>query len=390
MSNTSNRIGWIDGVKGLACLIVFVHHFCLGFFPVTYYGIGYATMQTSLMEFKIAYTPLGVILNGNFMVCIFFVLSAFLLTKQVISIIDRGDNVTSKISKIAVKRYPRLMIPAAIAAIIYYLLIYLANFLNINFSGFETKHSFLGMLKSVLFTMWVQEDSSVIGAYWMMHALLLGSFIAILYGIIAGSNLKKWQIWAAYVLGVIFLGTIKHYFAAIVLGSLMAYISSKTNIIEKIRQKKGLCLTLGIVLFFGGLYLGGYPSFTKAYDYSINYYPMFSREFMDRPAIFECVHIAAAFIYCSSFFFFDAAAKVFSSKVMSWLGRVSFSIYLLHAIVLDLTAHQVVRILTDAGMTYRTSYFVTLPIITVILLLLSWIYNITVEKYTTKLLNKLF
>ena len=34
----SKRIMWLDGLKGLACIGVLLHHFSLAFLPAVYYG----------------------------------------------------------------------------------------------------------------------------------------------------------------------------------------------------------------------------------------------------------------------------------------------------------------------------------------------------------------
>ena len=34
----NERLTWIDGLRGLACILIFTHHFLVSFFPSSYNG----------------------------------------------------------------------------------------------------------------------------------------------------------------------------------------------------------------------------------------------------------------------------------------------------------------------------------------------------------------
>ena len=92
----------LEGLRGLASLIVFFAHFLAAFKPVAIFG----SDQTSNLGFFYK-TPLGLITAGNFAVCLFFIMSGYVLsikhfTKKTKNTEIQGD---------ALKRYIRLGLP---------------------------------------------------------------------------------------------------------------------------------------------------------------------------------------------------------------------------------------------------------------------------------------
>ena len=80
MQTTNDRVLWIDGLRGIACLAIFAHHFGCCFYPVTQYGPK-GEMATPL-GVALAQSPLGVLLNGNFWVCVFCVIAGFVAARS--------------------------------------------------------------------------------------------------------------------------------------------------------------------------------------------------------------------------------------------------------------------------------------------------------------------
>ena len=90
----------LDAVRGIAAAIVFSGHFCEGLLPAV----------TSALNG----TPLFIALNGPAAVIVFFVLSGFVLTLRPLSAQRAG-----LIIPLALKRWPRLAGPVAVAALGY-------------------------------------------------------------------------------------------------------------------------------------------------------------------------------------------------------------------------------------------------------------------------------
>lgn len=70
----------IDGVRGIACLIVLMGHSTACIFPAIYFGSSYS--QHSPIEMFIHGTPLNLLFNGSAMVMIFFIISGYLMGQK--------------------------------------------------------------------------------------------------------------------------------------------------------------------------------------------------------------------------------------------------------------------------------------------------------------------
>lgn len=100
------REKWIDGLRGIACIIVFVHHFYLTFGSICF-GIN------ELIKIR----PFGIIANGNYSVCLFLTISAYLQGTQIYK-----SNDIEKTRMIIFKRYFRLAFPVFFSSFFSYLI----------------------------------------------------------------------------------------------------------------------------------------------------------------------------------------------------------------------------------------------------------------------------
>ena len=60
------RIDWMDGLKGLACIIIVIHHFILGYYPAAYLGAGGYSHCVSGADIRFAQSPLAFFTIGDF------------------------------------------------------------------------------------------------------------------------------------------------------------------------------------------------------------------------------------------------------------------------------------------------------------------------------------
>ena len=77
----STRIAWLDSLKGIACLCVFIHHFLLAFYPEVHFGHAVSSM---LKVKNLAESPFMFWANGNFCVCLFLLISGFLVSRMLL------------------------------------------------------------------------------------------------------------------------------------------------------------------------------------------------------------------------------------------------------------------------------------------------------------------
>ena len=112
--NNTNKLHYLDGLRGVASLVVYFHHFLLLVFPPFYFlDMEFLNQAPSLLKY-FATTPLRLLFDGTLAVQIFFIHSGFVLCyhffyKSKRSENFRYDNVVSS----AIRRYIRLTIPLA-------------------------------------------------------------------------------------------------------------------------------------------------------------------------------------------------------------------------------------------------------------------------------------
>lgn len=109
------RLFWLDGIKGISCLCVFLHHFCLRYFPATFYGLEAASMANGVDLF-LASSPLGLLINGNFFVHLYILISGYVISYQVIKL--RSED----FGYFMLKRYLKLLIPLFVFFAFWFLL----------------------------------------------------------------------------------------------------------------------------------------------------------------------------------------------------------------------------------------------------------------------------
>ena len=110
----SNRLVHLECSRGIASIIVLFHHFTLAFMPA---------LTTSFLHGNgIKHTPLFVLINGQGAVTFFFVLSGFVLTTKLYRNFSHQALFSS-----ALKRLPRLLVPAAASILVGYVIFVYGN-----------------------------------------------------------------------------------------------------------------------------------------------------------------------------------------------------------------------------------------------------------------------
>lgn len=101
----------IQGLRGIACLIVLMGHSVACIFPAIYFGNSY--QQHSQVEAFIHKTPLNVLFNGSAMVMVFFIISGYLIGQKKESL-----NIVNFIIKRYIRYLPMVSISIISSAIV--------------------------------------------------------------------------------------------------------------------------------------------------------------------------------------------------------------------------------------------------------------------------------
>jgi peptidoglycan/LPS O-acetylase OafA/YrhL len=315
--STSGKFKHLDGLRGFAALIVVIHHYACFFYPAVIFGFVGVTTH-SRVEKYIYGTPIDLVVAGNFSVCIFFVLSGFVLSHKFFRTRDIEVVISS-----ASRRYIRLGIPVFFAVMFGYLLLQTHAFTNLKLASTTGSTMWLGEMWNFPANFFHALKQALYDVLWTMKFEFLGSFLVFLFLALFGNLRRRWIFYIIF--GLIFWKT---YYLAFILGvGLSDYIANKPFAPEVTKRSQiGLFLVLGLGFIFGSFPL---PSATPAL-----YSKLYLISGLTYADYFIISHVLGAFFILVAVIRIQLLERIFASQICQFLGRISFSLYLLHMFVL--------------------------------------------------------
>ena len=375
------RIKWIDGLKGIASLMIFLHHFILAFIPALYYG---GDVKTHLFanEGNLADSPLLFFVGGHFLVSLFLMLSGLVLSLQVYRIKSIKDLITKIIT-----RYLRLAIPVFIISLIVYIMARLGLFYHnsiVETTGspwlrlfYQVPLSLKSVFETSFYTVWFVGNDTFSTAFWMLTHLFYGSLLT--YGVIYLTRNYKPYYQLIFLFIVLFITTVlDSYLVNFAYGMIMAWMMH--NNVVLIRNK----ITILLVLICG-IFLAGFPQGVLP----LNFYSMllFLSTFVTTSIH---VHALGSFLIILSIQHFKKLSLIFESTYPQILGRYSYSIYLTHIPLLFSLSSFMFFIANQYSLSYGILIFIVMVISIAALLFISILYDrfviSTVNKHTNDML----
>lgn len=320
----TKKLIYLDGLKGLGCVIVFLTHFVFAFYYGMYHYQPESCHLPGNLDIAIGKSPLNLFFNGNTAVRLFLILSGYLLCR---SFFLTGDK--SRLWQSAKKRYLRLM-PAVLAVnAVIWLCMKLGFYQNGQaavlagsvewFAGFNAfEPSFTGMLKESLFGCFLFGTNDYNGVLWTLQMLFLGAYLD--YALAAFVSRLKFR-WLIYgILAVLLLRTD-------FLGMFLGYVLCDFMHMDW-TWRRTLCGSQAVnwLLFAAGLYFMCYPSAGFGYEGTlwgilpfvfVNYY-----------------HILGVLCFVFAVLNLEPVQRFFSMRGFQYLGRISYSLYLIHFLVI--------------------------------------------------------
>lgn len=372
-----SRLAYIDAIKGIACLLVFLHHFIIVILPATFTGNKYESIIPG--DYILGSRAIGFILNGNFWVCMFILISAFLLSKSVMS---KDTDRDVHISKSLIKRYPRLMLPVLSVNIICFIISYIINLCGVHIKN-PLNMSAVAMLKMTIFDMWFVDGTDLMG-YWMMYIIFYGSIIAITLSTIL-SNCKK-VLYARLILICLlpFMMYLNTYFLSVIIGVWLAYENQYTDFefLKKCRLFNFILIIFTVV----AIIFAGYPSTGNTTQGIYVIFNILPASLKNSVHIF---HIFAAMLIMMIFICKPRLQKAFDNKYFAFLGEISYAIYLVHPVANHFIGIPLYNFL-EKNIGVISSLLITIVFLTTAVIVLSWLFNKFIEKPLGILVNKMF
>ncbi|AIC13272.1 acyltransferase [Xylella fastidiosa subsp. morus] len=366
----------VDGLRGIAAFNVAVSHFVAAFLPSMLhknYPSTFGKNQHPSGLFDVLTSPMvSIFYNGHFAVLIFFVLSGYVLTMPYYN----QDESSGVLSKRLWGRYLRLNIPICFAISISYVVYVSGLYLNVHaadMSGstewlknfFPSGISLSDAVKESVFQSIIFGNSALIPPLWTLKIEFIGSLYVLLFYI---SKPKRYTFLSA--LMVLLLIYVIHrqdsiYFYAIFLGSFL-------NELKKSSRLKA-------VFFFIGFYFGGFQFENSIYNF-LPRVMVGDLEVWDKKTFYNL--IGACFITAS-------VVQGFGEKILQWritqfFGGISFSLYLLHFVILcSLSSYVYVSL--SMG---KASLLVNFACYVLVCVLVSFIFEKYIDKPSISIAHK--
>jgi peptidoglycan/LPS O-acetylase OafA/YrhL len=316
-----------DGLRGMAAFNVTVAHFVSAFLPIMLYN-NYPTIfpknNEPSMVFKILTSPvLTIFYNGHFAVMVFFVLSGYVLTLPYFT--NREDGCLT-LRKRLWGRYFRLNVPV-LACVLLSFIVYSAGwYSNVQAAEISGSTKWLknfypatilaadaakqAVYQSILFA-----KCTLVPPLWTLRMEFIGSLYILLFYISKPKDHTLIPLLLVFAMIYAVHGDDSLYLYAFFLGSLLG-------------GGGGRIARLRAPLFFIGLYFGGFQYEMPLYDFLPNLSSVWP--FWHKKTFYNglgAILVTASVIH-------GFGSKVFQSRVAQFLGKISFSIYCIHFIVL--------------------------------------------------------
>lgn len=313
-----DKLAYLEGLRGVAALIVVLCHL-RNTFSISFTDNLFEQLQRSTHSYlisQVVHSIINIMFDGNLAVYIFWFMSAYVIS---IKLIQKADN--QYLFQCFSKRYFRLMIPALSSILFAYFLLHFGLMYNLQLaqklgetyqygwlgSFYQFDSNFIEALKSGLWDTFFnyKETYTYNASLWTMQPELYGSmFCFLLFGVL-GANKHRHLFYTIIMCGTFIL---KNYsLTSFLLGLLMCDIDySHPNWIRKSIDFLTKSKFINITIFICLIIIGGKPNYFGFFDLIIS-------------SLIVIIITRTTFLQ-----------EVLQNKLIVWLGKVSFSLYLIH------------------------------------------------------------
>lgn len=344
-----------DGLRGIASLSVVTCHYFISFFPLgfthLYPGSAGSNAAESKLTMILNLPVLSLLWNGNLAVSIFFVLSGYVLTK---SFFTSGDIDIIRVR--AAKRYFRFVLPV-LASVIFSWAVLSSGYGHWKEAALISGSSWLGQFwtfepniinafKDGVYGTILNGFSTYNPTLWTMKIEIFGSFLVFAYSTLMRRGVSDFVLFLCVCVIVFSCDKVNApYYMSFIMG---AYI----NLIDFSSLSKYRIPLLLISFYFSSA------------DETSNYAWLSSD-------LWGGVHATRVSTVIGSFIIVllivnGMGRRFFDSKPMQVLGRLSFSIYLVHfPIILSLSSYIYIQLhnISGSGWMIVPNFLITITVV---------------------------
>ncbi|XZF15247.1 acyltransferase family protein [Chitinophagaceae bacterium MMS25-I14] len=326
MEKKIGSIAYLDGIRGLAAFGVFLNHFALIFY-YAFWDLQARTSHLGGLEIKYAHSYWSFITNGGFDVSIFFVLSGFVLSRKFFRSGDPEDAVSG-----LHRRFLRLYIPIAFTLILSYILLICHLYQNAAVSKITLSQWFPRLwqirypekqfLSSLFYGVMFNGDASFNTVLWTISTEFYGSLFVFAF-LLFTNYTPKFRLLMMFFMMYYFYVTGSTSYMAFVLGMTLCYTEKWLE-----RKKIPVYYIISIALLSAALLLGSNLPILASGGSLLYTFKTSVWNYM--PWLFTI----GAYLLILSFMMFPILQKLISIRPIRFMGYISFSLYLLHPLVL--------------------------------------------------------
>lgn len=359
------KLNAAESIRGLACVAVVLSHLSLSFYPYLHH-FSLKDHVHSTWDYAVHHSPFAFIYSGTAAVFVFFVLSGYVLSYVVVRHPDRPK----KILEMAVKRYPRLAIPAFVSCLIIWLVFFLTDVDSHLVSGWLQAYAqenitlrqaaYEGSIGAFLFA-----QSATNWVLWTMQIEFLGSLLLFVLLLIYHYKPSLF-----FISSILFLIPFLYTEEVFLFGMLSFVIGCYMYL-----YARQLSTKYGVLMLILGLYLAGAHNSSHAYHWL---YEILSWH------TYEYGNFIAGILIVYSILMTTKINHALDRPVLVHLGKLSFSIYLLHMVLIYLVCIPLFNYILKLGYSYDVAAATSIIIFFVVLVAVSRVYSHYVDDFAVK------
>ncbi|KAH8892348.1 hypothetical protein GQ53DRAFT_746212 [Thozetella sp. PMI_491] len=338
------NVKWVDGIRGFASILVVFTHISRAFFPDLFQPTSAEDAAPKLLQLPF----IRILFQGRVGVCIFAFVTGYVCALKPIKLCQQGNQEAAFASmvKSALRRIPRLVLPAAFATVLIWILMTLGAFqvakrcdswwVSIT-SPEPVSPSLVKSMEHLIYNLWTTWATGVNqydGHQWTMLPLLKGSMWVYMFMIGTSYVKQRYRMMLSLALYLFFYISAEpqlgmQFFWGIFLADLQNHDGANTLLVGHGR----LCRMLSTVLIFFGLVLMSYPedkaewmAWSRAiHDLLVPILPTNA----DIPRFASGLGLQLVTLGLQ---FTPWTRELLSNRYFIWLGKQSFAVYLLHGL----------------------------------------------------------
>ncbi len=363
-----------DSLRGIAACMVAIAHFLAAFYPYSVFGNAQGVSQHALWESAFLFPPFSLFTSGHFAVCLFFVLSGYVLSVRMIG----EHHQTIRLIGAIVKRPIRLAGVLLFSVFCGVLLIELGLLFHHEAGTLSTSTFWIGqfftneihwptLLKQLVTA---KAGSEYNPPLWTLRIELVGSILVFL--LLLGINWMSYGWRVLILLAVLVLLYSKtRYYDGFIWGMLLADAYKHRQFYKIPKFLTPFCIVVAVVLAAFPFYFIGNATDAKKLP---PWLQSISPHVPSLAAVVVLIMVLAS----------DHLQRLLSRPLLIWLGDISYGLYAIHFLFLSsICAYMQLTLSNSIG--YGWASVATFAVYVVLVLLASQVIKVFIDDPSIKM-----